>query len=215
MPQMYISETHIPQCIHYTVIFILYSFSIAFSFLFAGLFIRPLSLKELEEDAEEERLALKQFDEQNFEYKYLNEYEQLEEKAIDFDLLKEKEIHFEIPFLKTNIIMFYDDGFKYYSNTDVIYKYLNVVCRKFVIDHDVKQLYVDGKIEEVITDSVKSELFVTKAETTILERKCNQFIRVGSIHDYNDKKNIKLIKEIDILDFLKSCKPITPVDPMD
>jgi hypothetical protein len=212
IPQMYIPEIQLPQmpqCIHYTAIFILYSFSIAFSFLFAGLFIRPLSLKELEEDAEEERLALKQFDEQNFEYKYLNEYEQLEEKEIDFDLLKEKEITFEIPFLKTTIIMFYDDGFKYYSNTDVIYKYLNVVCRKFVIDYDVKKLYIDGKIEEVTTDSVKSELFVTKAETTMLERKCNQFIRVGSIHDYNDKKNIKLIKEIDILDFLKSCKTNT------
>jgi hypothetical protein len=215
MPQMYIPEfqlPQIPQYIHYTAIFILYSFSMAFSFLFAGLFIRPLSLKELEEDAEEERLALKRFDEQNFEYKYLDEYEQLEEKEIDFELLKEKDIHFEIPFLKTTIIMFYDDGFKYYSNTDVIYKYLNVVCRKFVIDNDVKKLYIDGKLEEVTTDSVKSELFVTKAETTMLERKCNQFIRVGSIYDYNDKKNIKLIKEIDILDFLKSCNPKTDTE---
>lgn len=206
MPQMYIPEIQMPQCIHYTAIFILYSFSMAFSFLFAGLFIRPLSLKELEEDAEEERLALKRFDEQNFEYKYLDEYEQLEEKEIDYELLKEKETTFDIPFLKTTVIMFYDDGFKYYSNTDVIYKYLNVVCRKFVIDYDVKKIYIDGKIEEVTTDSVKSDLFVTKAETIMLERKCNQFIRVGSIHDYNDKKNIKLIKEIDILDFLKSCK---------
>lgn len=213
MSQLYIPE--MSQCIHYTAIFILYSVSMAFSFLFAGFFIRPLSLKELEEDAEEERIALKRFDEQNFEYKYLDEYEQLEEKEIDFDLLKEKETKFEIHFLKTTIIMFYDDGFKYYSNTDVIYKYLNVVCRKFVIDNDVKKLYIDGKIEEVTTDSVKSELFVTKAETTMLERKCNQFIRIGSIYDYNDKKNIKLIKEIDILDFLKSCKPITPVTPLD
>jgi hypothetical protein len=197
---------YMPQYMQYTAIFILYSFSMVFSFLFAGIFIRPLSLKELEEDAEEERLALKRFDEQNFEYNYLDEYEQLEEKEIDFDLLKEKETIFEIPFLKTTIIMYYNDGFKYYSNTDVIYKYLNVVCRKFVIDHDAKKLYIDGKIEEVTTESVKSELFVTKAETIMLERKCNQFIRVGSIYDYNDKKNIKLIKEIDILDFLKLCK---------
>jgi hypothetical protein len=198
----------IPESIQYVAIFMLYGVSMAFSFLFAGLFIRPLSLKELEEDAEEERLSLKRFDEQNFEYKYLDEYEQLEETLIEIDELKGKETTLEIPFLKATIIMFYDNGFKYYSNTDVIHKYLNVVCRKFVIEHNAKKIYIDGKVEEVIQKEVKSdsELFVTKAETMMLERKCNQFIRVGSIHDYNDKNNIKLIKEIDILDFLKSCK---------
>jgi hypothetical protein len=177
--------------------------------MFAGLFIRPLSLKELEEDAEEERLALIRLDEQNFEYKYLDEYEQLEEKDVD---LNGKETKLEIPFLKATIIMFYDDGFKYYSNTDVIHKYLNVVCRKFVIEHDAKKMYIDGKVEQVIQKEVKSDsdLFVSKAETTTLERKCNQFIRVGSIHDYNDKNNIKLVKEIDILEFLQTCKTKEP-----
>ncbi len=198
----------IPDSMQYVAIFVLYGFSMAISFLFAGLFIRPLSLKELEEDAEEERLSLKRLDDQNFEYKYLDEYEQLEEKQFDMNDLKGKETTLEIPFLKTTIIMFYDNGFKYYSNTDVIHKYLNVVCRKFVIEHDAKNLYIDGKVEEIIQKEVKSdsELFVTKAETMMLERKCNQFIRVGSIHDYNDKNNIKLIKEIDILEFLKLCK---------
>ena len=192
------------QVFHYVATFILYGFSMAVSFLFAGTFIRQLSLKELEEDEEEERQALKRMEEHNFEYKYLDEYEQLEEKEIGD--IKDKETTLEIPFLKATIIMFYDDGFKYYSNTDVIYKYLNVACRKFVIEHDAKKLYIDGKIEEVTTNSVKSDLFITKAETTVFERKINQFIRLGSIHDYNDKNNIKLIKEINILDFLKGCK---------
>jgi hypothetical protein len=198
----------IPESIKYAAIFVLYGVSMAFSFLFAGLFIKPLSLKDLEEDAEEDRLALKRLDEENFEYKYLDEYEQLEEKQIDIDDLKGKETKLEITFLKVNIIMFYDNGFKYYSNTDVMHKYLNVACRKFVIEHDAKKLYIDGKIEQIIQKEVKSDsdLFVTKAETMMLEKKCNQFIRVGSIYDYNDKNNIKLIKEIDILDFLKSCK---------
>ena len=207
MPQIQMPQVHLPHFIQYTAIFMIYSVSMAFSFLFAGLFIRPLSLKELEDDAEEERLALIRLDEQNFEYKYLDEYEQLEEKEIMIDL-NGKETKLEIPFLKATIIMFYEDGFKYYSNTDVIHKYLNVVCRKFVIEHDVKKLYIDGKVEEVIQKEVKSDsdLFVSKAETTTFERKCNQFIRVGSIYDYNDKNNIKLVKEIDILDFLQSCK---------
>ena len=180
--------------LQYVATFLLYSFSIGFSFLFTGLFIKNLTLKELEEDAEEDRLALKRLEEENFEYKYLDEYEQLEEK----------------PFLHVTIIMFYEDGiFKYYSNTDVVYKYLNVACRKFVIENDAKKIYIVGK-EDIIPEikmkekEKESNLFVTKPETVLFETKMNKFIRVGSIYDYNDKNNIKLIKEIDILDFLQN-----------
>ena len=192
----------------YIATFFLYSASIAFSFLFAGALIRPLTLKELEEENEEDKKAEKRLEEENFEYKYLDEYEQLEEKEIDMEQLKNKETTLEIPFLKANVIMFYDDTFKYYSNTDLIYKYLNVACRKFVVEHDAKKLYMDGTKEEVVNDEVKScsDLFITKPETVVFERKINNFIRVGSIHDYNDKNNIKLVKEIDILDFLKTLK---------
>ena len=194
--------------IHYIATYALYGLSIIASFLFTGFIIRPLSLRELEDDEEEDKKAKKRIEEENFEYKYLDEYENLEERQLsDAELveLKDKETTLEIPFLKATIIMFYDDSFKYYSNTNVIYKYLNVACRKFVIEHNVKKLYLDGNLEEVTNDSVKSELFVTKAETKTLERKINHFIRVGSIYDYKDKHNIKLVKEIDILDFLKTC----------
>ena len=195
---------------HYISASLLYGFSIFVSFLFTGFFIKPLTLKELEDDKEEEKNFETRLQEENFEYKYLDEYEQLEEIDITLDKLNElnhKEITLEIPFLKATIIMFYeDDTFKYYCNTDVIYKYLNVACRKFVIEYNAKKLYVDGQHEEKTTDSVHSELFVTKSETKILERKINHFIRIGSIHDYNDKNNIKLVKEIDILDFLQLNK---------
>jgi len=188
----------------YVATCILYTSSILFSFLFAGFCIRPLSLKELEEDEEENKQFLKRLEEENFEYKYLYEYEQLEEKEIDLSQLKETTL--DIPFLKATIIMFYEDEtFKYYCNTDLIYKYLNVACRKFVVENDAKKLYVDGIKEEVKTDSVKSDLFITKSEITTFERKINRFIRVGTIYDYNEKNNIKLVKEIDILEFLKSC----------
>jgi hypothetical protein len=193
------------RAIRYTAAVILYTFSFAISFLFAGIFIAPLTLKEIQDDLDEDKLAAKREEEQNFEYKYLDEYEKLEDKEIT--MLKETTL--EIPFLKTTIIMFYEDEtFKYYSNTDIIYKYLNVACRKFVVENDVKKLYKDGTSEEVKTEAVKSdsELFVIKPESSILEKKCNRFIRVGSIHDYNEKNNIKLIKEIDILEFLKNCK---------
>ena len=202
--------TNMTSTLSYIASYTLYSMSIFMSFIFTGFLIKPLTLRELEEDEEEDKKAMKRLEEENFEYKYLDEYEQLEEVEITeliLDELKNKEITLEIPFLKAKIIMFYeDDTFKYYCNTDVIYKYLNVACRKFVIDYDVKKLYVDGQHEEKTSDSVHSELFVTKAETKMLERKINHFIRIGSIHDYNDKHNIKLVKEIDILDFLQMNK---------
>jgi len=53
-------------------------------------------------------------------------------------------------------------------------------------------------------EKIESNLFITKPETVLFETKMNRFIRVGSIHDYNDKNNIKLIKEIDIIDFLQN-----------
>ena len=196
--------------LHYIALYTLYSMSIFMSFIFTGFLIKPLTLRQLEEDEEEDKKAMKRLEEENFEYKYLDEYEQLEEIEITVDKLtelKDKEITLEIPFLKATIIMFYeDDTFKYYCNTDVMYKYLNVACRKFVIEYNVKKLYIDGQHEETTTNSVHSELFVTKAETTLIERKINHFIRIGSIHDYNDKNNIKLVKEINILDFLQLNK---------
>jgi hypothetical protein len=207
---MYKMTTMAVTYLHYIAIYALYSMSICMSFIFTGFLIKPLTLRQLEEDEEEDKKLMKRLEEENFEYKYLDEYEQLEEIELSLDKLneiKDKEITLEIPFLKATIIMFYeDDTFKYYCNTDVIYKYLNVACRKFVIEHNVKKLYIDGQHEENKTESVHSELFVTKAETKTLERKINHFIRIGSIHDYNDKNNIKLVKEIDILDFLQMNK---------
>lgn len=191
---------------NYIATFALYGFSFLASFLFTGFLIKPLSLRELEDDEEEDKRLKKRIEEEFFEYKYLDEYEKLEERDLtENDLIQLKETTLEIPFLKTTIIMFYDDTFKYYSTTDVMYKYLNVACRKFVIENNVKKLYLDGSVEEITKDSVKSELFVTRAETKTLERKFNSFIRVGSIYDYKDKNNIKLVKEIDILDFLQAC----------
>jgi hypothetical protein len=207
---MYKMTTMAVTYLHYIAIYALYSMSICMSFIFTGFLIKPLTLRQLEEDEEEDKKLMKRLEEENFEYKYLDEYEQLEEIELSLDKLneiKDKEITLEIPFLKATIIMFYeDDTFKYYCNTDVMYKYLNVACRKFVIEYNAKKLYVDGQHEEKTTDSVHSELFVTKTETKILERKINHFIRIGSIHDYNDKNNIKLVKEIDILDFLQMNK---------
>ena len=230
---------------------LIYSTSFALSFLFSGFFRNDLTVQEIEEEEEEERKMIQHLDELNFEYKYLDEYEELkkihenkmqytintetnvesnvetntesnatqdkqtlDEKAlieVENDLDKDKfknlkETTLEIPFLKVKIIMYYEnDTFYYYCNTDVVYKYLNVVCRKFVIENDVPELYVE-KTEsyEVKTEGVSSALFVTKSDSVLLEKKMNKFIRVGSIYDYDLKHIKKNIKEINVMDFLSS-----------
>ena len=88
--------------LHYIATYALYGFSIFISFLFTGILIKPLSLKDIEEDIEEDKLLQKRIEEENFQYKYMDEYEKLEEKEIDYTKLKETNL--EIPFLKTKII---------------------------------------------------------------------------------------------------------------
>lgn len=207
---------------------ILYSVSIGFSFLFTGLFVKSkyATDKEIELEDHEERNMLTHMEEVNFEFKYLDEYEALKNEALKNELknealnekakdetkmesnelkdLKDKISTLDIPFLKAKVIMYYDDAFYYYCNTDLVYKYLNVACRKFVIEHNVPHLYIEKtESEEVKTQGVSSALFVSKADSTLLEKKMNKFIRVGSIHDYETKQTQKKsIKEIDVLDFL-------------
>ena len=197
---------------------ILYTVSIGFSFLFTGYFVKPkyATIKEIELEDEQERNMLNHMEEINFEFKYLDEYEALKSTLIEsvkdeeiksevnqIKDLKDKTTTLDIPFLKAKIIMYYDDAFYYYCNTDVVYKYLNVACRKFVIENNVPHLYVEKtESEEVKTQGVSSALFVSKADSTLLEKKMNKFIRVGSIHDYETKQTKKNIKEIDVLDFL-------------
>ena len=97
--------------VYYIASCVLYGFSILASFFFTGFLIRPLSLRELQEDEEEEKRAEKRMEEENFEYKYLEDYEHLEEREItetELIELKDKETTLEIPFLKVTIIMFYD-----------------------------------------------------------------------------------------------------------
>jgi len=85
------------------------------------------------------------------------------------------------------------DTFFYCSNKDLIYKYLNVVCRKFIIENNAKQLYLDDSHK--INSPVYSSLFI-KQETNLNSNsnsnsnyleKINKFIRLETIIDYFHK----------------------------
>lgn len=184
---------------------ILYSVSTAFSVLITYKFINYMStdelLEELLEEEEKEKGMIEYYDNLMVETKFIDEFTALLPNP-DLVLSDLKETHMEFTNLNVKVIMYYDEGFYYYSTTDLVHKYLNAVCRKFVIENNAKQLYQES-FSETIEPSVSSSLFITKQETTVQEKKINNFIRKGSLNDYERHKNKKEIKPIDIIEFLK------------
>jgi hypothetical protein len=146
-----------------------------------------------------------------FEYNYLDELEELTDNS-DFVIDKSNITTLEIPFLNNKIIMYYDtdkDAFCYYTKGDVIYKYLNVACRKYVIEHNCKQLYKgieDAK--QSITNKVKFEtnntFFIKKTDkpNNELIKNINKFILVGSLEDYENSLITTSHKELSYKDYL-------------
>lgn len=138
---------------------------------------------------------------------YLDELEVLEDSDSSKCINKKDVITLDIPFLNNTIIMFYDsdkEAFCYYTKGDVIYKYLNVACRKYVIEYKCKHLYSEGESQIVKTlDTIKeNSMFVKKVERQLLHKETNKFILCGSLEDYYKSLIVTEDNDIDIIDFL-------------
>jgi hypothetical protein len=138
---------------------------------------------------------------------YLDELEVLEDSDSSKCINKKDVITLDIPFLNNTIIMFYDsdkEAFCYYTKSDVIYKYLNVACRKYVIEYKCKHLYSEGESQIVKTlDTIKeNSMFVKKVERQLLHKETNKFILCGSLEDYYKSLIVTEDNDIDIIDFL-------------
>jgi hypothetical protein len=157
-----------------------------------------------------------------FQFKYLDELEDLD-ICYNNVVNKENTTTLEIPFLNNKVVMFYDTergAFCYYTKSDVIYKYLNVVCRKYVIDHNCRHLYLDMQSKEIKTEPVipikpinnlfVNSFFVKKTEKTLLVKNVNKFILVGSLEDYEktllSKVSVKNVSFSDYLTFQKTLQ---------
>jgi hypothetical protein len=124
-------------------------------------------------------------------FKFMEQVEEAPDSSLNEEELKglkDKMLHYEIPYLKHQVIMFYDaerEAFCYYSNSTIIYKYLNVVARKYVLDYACKQIYKEmlpctKKEEKTVTFGQ----FVPKIGKTTLEKDMNRFLYLGNLHDY-------------------------------
>jgi len=168
----------------------LYIISILFSFYLSSILLKN---KYINQDTSEfDRLEEEMITHCNnymFQFKYINELAELD---ICFNNVVKKEniTTLEIPFLNNKIIMFYDTekcAFCYYTRGDVIYKYLNVACRKYAIDHNCRHLYLESDISQETkqpNNTFSNNLFVKKQERILLVKNTNKFILVGSLEEY-------------------------------
>ena len=107
---------------------------------------------ENEDDDNNDDAAVKEVPEITFENRYFIEYDDLEEKDLTEDFVKDLALNVireETP--KGEVLMYYShemESFIYYSKTkEIPYKYLETLARKYVIIYDCKKMYVDIRKE--------------------------------------------------------------------
>ena len=168
------------------IMFGLYAVGMLIGFISIPLFVR---FKRIDE---KEAIGIDESYNQLFlMFKFMDDVDEAPDSCLSTEELiglKEKILHYEIPYLLHQVMMFYDhehEAFCYYSNSTIIYKYLNVVARKYVLEYACKQIYKEmlpctKKEEKTVTFGQ----FVPKVGKTTLEKEMNRFLYLGNLHDY-------------------------------
>ena len=132
-----------------------------------------------------------------YEEKYLDRLDGMKGKRLSEERLKalENSIVMETTPLG-NVIMYWDEkreGFVYYSDATIPYRYLEVVARKYVIMNDCKEIYVDMREE------------LKEAETRKQKRKEEQERKKEEEKKREEKKETVVKKSV----FAKLKNPIS------
>jgi len=169
-------------------------------------FYKDNDIRQIENDENEEKKENKP---ERYEDKYL---ELLKKKNISIqsnhnkvELEKERldELKNCIIIEKTplgNVLMFYNNSrssFEYYSDNTIPYRYLEVVCRKYVLTYNCSQIYVDMELEieeaekklKDKKDQQKKEDYKQDDDSNVLSsQQKNVFVK---FKNYNKNTNIK------------------------
>ena len=189
----------------YILALFLHLLSIVGGFYMATLLLPDYNKLNMEQEEILEQEMIEFCKREMFTDMYIDELELMD--SSDCVINKKNIITLDIPFLNNTIIMFYDsdkEAFCYYTKGDVIYKYLNVACRKYVIQYNCKHLYSDGECQIVKSmDTIKeNSMFIKKVERQLLHKDTNKFILCGSLDDYYKSLIVNEDNDIDIIDFL-------------
>ena len=192
----------------------LYSFGLYSIGLFLGFMLVPFVIRK-PLLTEKEGIDLdKTYDQLFLAYKFVDEVEEAPDSCLteeELEQLRDKVLHYEIPYISQKVILFYDhkkSGFSYYANSGIIYKYLNVAARRYVLDYGCKQVF-----KEMVPSIKKEEKgmrlgpFVAKAGKTLLEKDINQYHYLGTFQDF-EKKPVDH-KKIDFAEYMKMLEAIS------
>jgi hypothetical protein len=201
----------------------LYSLGLYSIGLFLGFMLVPFVMRKPLLNEKEGIELDKTYDQLFLAYKFVDDVDEAPDSCLteeELEDLREKVLHYEIPYISQKIILFYDHkkgGFSYYANSGIIYKYLNVAARRYVLDYGCKQIFKE------MTPSIKKEEkgmtlgpFVAKAGKTLLEKDINQYHYLGTFQDF-EKKTVDH-KKIDFSEYMKmleaiSVRPIPEPEP--
>lgn len=120
-----------------------------------------------------------------YEDKYLLELEQLEEVPVDIDNLLNCFVIETTPI--GNVLMNYNhkkETFDYFSDMSIPYRYLLVVCRKYVKQFNCVSLYVKSEIKELANNESEK-----KSLDTEMQKKKNVFAK---FKNYNVDSKVPL-----------------------
>jgi hypothetical protein len=192
---------------HYFLNAQLYIISLLFSFYLSSILIKnKYANYDTSVDDDLEKRMIENSKMFLFEFNYLDELEETSENTGIID--KSNITILEIPFLNNKVVMYYDldkEAFCYYTKGDVIYKYLLVACRKYVIEHNCRHLYLNLESSKLSKEesTVTTNTFIKKNEKSELKKNINKFILVGSLDDYEKSIIPKPVhKEISYKDFV-------------
>lgn len=186
---------------------LLYFFSITLGLYLSGYTCKRLTHEELLEEETKEKAMLEHMKLINFPHLYEDEVNDLSlNPTLDKESLKDIIIEMKVPM--NSVIMYYDkDSFCYYTkNGDVGYKYLNVVCRKYIIDNNCKELYKEGNepIEEKKELKTDSCFLSIKPKPIKQSKIVNKFIHMGTYEDYYESKRVVPKNTLSFMDYFSN-----------
>ena len=168
----------------YTIFHGIFTYLVGFGL---GILMLPLCIRQKLIPEEEARRIDDYYNNLFVEHKFIQEVEEAPMSTLtiqELTALKHEVLYYEIPCLHYKVHMFYDaekHAFCYFSANELPYKYADIVCRHYVLEHKCKQVYLfpEESVETETKEAEQTGPFILKKERSFLQKEMNKFIYMG------------------------------------